>query len=200
MANVGDTLVFTWGGVHNVYIAPSNSCNNLASGTDLGSSSPVRYTVQAEDEGGIVFACEVPGHCQAGMLLPVNVGQTSSNESAGTTSDPSCEDDNESCEAWADAGECEGNPDYMLENCAMACDACVEAATSAPTRKSTERPTKKPTESPREGPTTKPTMLRFILLALMAAAVHRAAQAWSRRWPRVHARVRTICPKRGSRS
>ena len=123
-ANVGDTLLFTWGGVHNVYIAPSNSCNNLSSGTDLGASSPVRYTVQAEDEGGIVFACEVPGHCQAGMLLPVNVGQTSSNESAGTTSDPSCEDDNESCEAWADAGECEGNPDYMLTNCASSCDAC----------------------------------------------------------------------------
>ena len=123
-ANVGDTLLFTWGGVHNVYIAPSNSCNNLSSGTDLGASSPVRYTVQAEDEGGIVFACEVPGHCQAGMLLPVNVGQTSSNESAGTTSDPSCEDGNESCEAWADAGECEGNPDYMLTNCASSCDAC----------------------------------------------------------------------------
>ena len=123
-ANVGDTLLFTWGGFHNVYIAPSNSCNNLSSGTDLGASSPVRYTVQAEDEGGIVFACEVPGHCQAGMLLPVNVGQTSSNESAGTTSDPSCEDDNESCEAWADAGECEGNPDYMLTNCASSCDAC----------------------------------------------------------------------------
>ena len=123
-ANVGDTLLFTWGGVHNVYIAPSNSCNNLSSGTDLGASSPVRYTVQTEDEGGIVFACEVPGHCQAGMLLPVNVGQTSSNESAGTTSDPSCEDDNESCEAWADAGECEGNPDYMLTNCASSCDAC----------------------------------------------------------------------------
>ena len=123
-ANVGDTLLFTWGGFHNVYIAPSNSCNNLSSGTDLGASSPVRYTVQTEDEGGIVFACEVPGHCQAGMLLPVNVGQTSSNESAGTTSDPSCEDDNESCEAWADAGECEGNPDYMLTNCASSCDAC----------------------------------------------------------------------------
>ena len=123
-ANVGDTLLFTWGGFHNVYIAPSNSCNNLSSGTDLGASSPVRYTVQAEDEGGIVFACEVPGHCQAGMLLPVNVGQTSSNESAGTTSDPSCEDGNESCEAWADAGECEGNPDYMLTNCASSCDAC----------------------------------------------------------------------------
>ena len=123
-ANVGDTLLFTWGGFHNVYIAPSNSCNNLASGANLGASSPVRYTVQAGDEGGIVFACEVPGHCQAGMLLPVNVGQTSSNESAGTTSDPSCEDGNESCEAWADAGECEGNPDYMLTNCASSCDAC----------------------------------------------------------------------------
>ena len=123
-ANVGDTLVFSWTMFHNVYIAPSNSCDDLAVGTNLGDVSPVRYTVKAEDEGGIVFACEVPGHCQAGMLLPVNVGQTSSNESAGTTSDPSCEDGNESCEAWADAGECEGNPDYMLTNCASSCDAC----------------------------------------------------------------------------
>ena len=123
-ANVGDTLVFTWGGVHNVYIAPSNSCNNLASGANLGASSPVRYTVQAGDEGGIVFACEVPGHCQAGMLLPVDVGQSSSNEGSGATPDPSCQDGNEFCEAWATAGECDVNPTYMLTNCAWSCDEC----------------------------------------------------------------------------
>ena len=123
-ANVGDTLVFSWTMFHNVYIAPSNSCDDLAVGTNLGDVSPVRYTVKAEDEGGIVFACEVPGHCQAGMLLPVDVGQSSSNEGSGATPDPSCQDGNEFCEAWATAGECDVNPTYMLTNCAWSCDEC----------------------------------------------------------------------------
>ena len=156
-AAVGDTLVFQWDRFHNVFITPSQNCDDLATGSFLGDSSPVLYTIKGEDEGTMVFACGVPGHCLAGHMLSVNVTQT---EHTASTSDPSCEDANDDCEFWASDGECEGNPDYMLENCAMACDACVERASSAPTRKSTERPTKKPTESPREGPTTKPTMLR----------------------------------------
>ena len=88
-----------------------------------------------EDGNGSCEAWAAAGECERNPAYMVTncarscnecvvVGQTSSNESAGTTSDPSCEDDNESCEAWADAGECEGNPDYMLTNCASSCDAC----------------------------------------------------------------------------
>ena len=122
-ANIGDTLVFRWEGFHNVYIAPSNSCDSLASGINLGASSPVRYTVQAGDEGGIVFACEVPGHCQAGMLLPVDVGQTGAplTESINATT---CEDREGDCGGWASLGECERNPSYMLSSCTRACGAC----------------------------------------------------------------------------
>ena len=122
-ANIGDTLVFRWEGFHNVYIAPSNSCDSLASGSNLGASSPVRYTVQAGDEGGIVFACEVPGHCQAGMLLSVDVGQTGAplTESINATT---CEDREGDCGGWASLGECERNPSYMLSSCTRACGAC----------------------------------------------------------------------------
>jgi len=41
---------------------------------------------------------------------------------------PSCEDGNESCEAWATAGECEVNPTFMLTNCARSCNTCESAA------------------------------------------------------------------------
>uniref|UniRef100_A0A7S4AYU3 Fe2OG dioxygenase domain-containing protein n=1 Tax=Chrysotila carterae TaxID=13221 RepID=A0A7S4AYU3_CHRCT len=36
-----------------------------------------------------------------------------------------CEDANENCKLWADSGECDANPSYMLQHCTVACDACA---------------------------------------------------------------------------
>lgn len=35
-----------------------------------------------------------------------------------------CNDEYNSCKAWADNGECEANPDFMLQNCPNSCRAC----------------------------------------------------------------------------
>lgn len=35
-----------------------------------------------------------------------------------------CQDENQSCPEWADAGECNNNPNYMLTSCARSCGSC----------------------------------------------------------------------------
>jgi len=42
----------------------------------------------------------------------------------GDVSNP-CTDLNESCPDWAWSGECEANPDFMEENCALSCELCT---------------------------------------------------------------------------
>merc|ERR1719384_1869646 len=37
----------------------------------------------------------------------------------------SCSDDNPSCEFWANSGECERNPAFMLANCRLSCGVCT---------------------------------------------------------------------------
>ncbi|XP_077982474.1 uncharacterized protein LOC144437416 [Glandiceps talaboti] len=51
-----------------------------------------------------------------------------------------CIDKNESCKGWANIGECEKNPDYMLPNCAKSCkpecdtdDECIDSHDSCAT-------------------------------------------------------------------
>uniref|UniRef100_A0A061QZX7 procollagen-proline 4-dioxygenase n=1 Tax=Tetraselmis sp. GSL018 TaxID=582737 RepID=A0A061QZX7_9CHLO len=41
-----------------------------------------------------------------------------------THGEPECEDADENCPGWAEAGECEKNPAYMLEACKMSCNKC----------------------------------------------------------------------------
>ena len=36
-----------------------------------------------------------------------------------------CTDDDENCSGWADVGECEINPDYMMDHCRLSCDICI---------------------------------------------------------------------------
>lgn len=40
-----------------------------------------------------------------------------------------CTDKHENCEEWADGGECTKNPAYMLETCALSCNACGKKGT-----------------------------------------------------------------------
>mmetsp|Transcript_13067 Transcript_13067/g.24006 ORF Transcript_13067/g.24006 Transcript_13067/m.24006 type:complete len:501 (+) Transcript_13067:57-1559(+) len=37
-----------------------------------------------------------------------------------------CEDKEPDCKGWASMGECEKNPNYMINNCAISCDSCPE--------------------------------------------------------------------------
>ena len=74
-ARVGDTIVFEWSGPisHSVAIINPNRSCDFENSAELGVESPVRYTIQAEDVGVLRFACSVPGHCRAGMVLSVSV-------------------------------------------------------------------------------------------------------------------------------
>lgn len=38
--------------------------------------------------------------------------------------DPSCVDIHESCDRWAESGECTSNPGWMLLNCPVSCNNC----------------------------------------------------------------------------
>jgi hypothetical protein len=40
-----------------------------------------------------------------------------------------CEDTHEQCRSWAQTGECEKNPRYMLQSCTSACGSCAEKQT-----------------------------------------------------------------------
>ena len=37
---------------------------------------------------------------------------------------PGCVDSDGNCEAWAESGECDRNPDYMRSACAASCGSC----------------------------------------------------------------------------
>ncbi|KAL3922111.1 MAG: hypothetical protein SGILL_002379 [Bacillariaceae sp.] len=74
--NVGDTLTFNMGAGHNVFIHPSQSCDQ----TDaifVGDQAATSYTFKPEDgtsEGNpMFFACDVGPHCDLGMQIVVNV-------------------------------------------------------------------------------------------------------------------------------
>ncbi|KAK9807375.1 hypothetical protein WJX73_008921 [Symbiochloris irregularis] len=71
---VGGSLQFAWErGQHNVVQIDSASCNALAHGNVLAGLAQTSYSYIATTPGSQYFACSVPGHCSAGMLLRVNV-------------------------------------------------------------------------------------------------------------------------------
>lgn len=39
---------------------------------------------------------------------------------------PHCEDKENDCNQWADLGECEANPKFMLVNCPVSCKSCPD--------------------------------------------------------------------------
>lgn len=40
---------------------------------------------------------------------------------------PGCEDEEEECAEWAKLGECEANPNYMLQKCQKSCGTCADS-------------------------------------------------------------------------
>lgn len=90
--NVGDSITFTMGPGHNVYIHPSGSCDQ----TDriFVGDETVTYIFKEEDaspEGKpMFFACDVGSHCDLGMQIAVNVfTQGGGGSSSGSQNPPS---------------------------------------------------------------------------------------------------------------
>merc|ERR1711865_1136907 len=69
-ASVGDTVTFSWSGGHNVFLHPTNACDD-AGATEVSSSSPAIYTFT--EAGSFTFACQVGQHCGNGQILTFTV-------------------------------------------------------------------------------------------------------------------------------
>lgn len=71
---------------------------------------------------------------QAALREQASAEQASAKQTAATAAaDASaCEDSNDSCGAWAEAGECDNNPGFMRGNCARSCRQCTPPPTSGP--------------------------------------------------------------------
>lgn len=93
-AAAGDTLIFRWKSLHNVFIMPN--CDGTGEhkwdkftcppadgvwGVDLGQDSPVAYTIPEDTKDGdyLCFVCEIPGHCSAGQHSTVRINNGVSN-------------------------------------------------------------------------------------------------------------------------
>jgi len=68
-------------------------------------------------------------------ILPPKRRKKRNNKHSTTTNNSKNDDDsavvkdlNENCQGWAEQGECEANPGYMLENCAASCSTTEEDA------------------------------------------------------------------------
>ncbi|XP_076913921.1 mavicyanin-like [Bidens hawaiensis] len=82
--NVGDTLLFNYGGSHGVDVVSKSDYDNCATGNAIDSYTGGTTTVQLKQPGPMYFTCPTFGHCSTGMKLAINVVSTSS-DSPGTT-------------------------------------------------------------------------------------------------------------------
>jgi len=74
------------------------------------------------EEGALASAAK------AAAAEPTVAAQAEGNADAG--GDFVCRNEHESCDSWAQAGECDANPQYMRANCAISCDTCEEMRTA----------------------------------------------------------------------
>ena len=70
-ANIGDTVVFSWSGSHNVYWHPTGTCDEAGAVQVDSGSSPATWT--ATEAGTFTFACDVGDHCEWGQVVTVTV-------------------------------------------------------------------------------------------------------------------------------
>lgn len=77
MAEVGDMMVFSWMGTHNVWQIPSGTCPSaFAEGpgvTEIAGVSVNTASVTFVAPGTFWYACGIGSHCSGGMLIKVTV-------------------------------------------------------------------------------------------------------------------------------
>ncbi|CAG8730931.1 16265_t:CDS:2 [Gigaspora margarita] len=95
-ANVGDNIVFMWGGgKHSVLLSspPTGNCTPMpgtppiAAAVDTAQAKNVTFAVTANMGAKAWWICGVPGHCQGGMfgVLTINGGAASNSTTGGAT-------------------------------------------------------------------------------------------------------------------
>lgn len=78
-ANVGDTLVFTWQGNHDVYELPAGETTcptDFSAATLRGSATDSPLSILLSEAGTRTFACGVGGHCELGQIVTATVGNS----------------------------------------------------------------------------------------------------------------------------
>jgi hypothetical protein len=71
---LGDSIIFVWNGVSNVYIHPSGNCSEEGS-IFVGNESGTVYTFESTNNPkNITFASQIGAHCEKGQILQVAVG------------------------------------------------------------------------------------------------------------------------------
>ena len=77
---VGDTIVFQWAGIHNVYIHTSGLCvidGDLQSRILIAESTGQPYVIPDYFAGrSLFFVCEIGQHCENGLHVTINVNGT----------------------------------------------------------------------------------------------------------------------------
>ena len=147
--NVGDTLVFNWGGFHNVYIHPTGDCTETDR-IEVGTASGASYTFTEADVGDLEFVCDVGTHCENGMRITITVVSTVNtpltvSPSAATTS-PS--------------GALDGAPSIAptLTSSAIPSGLVATVPSEGPSSVPSTTPTQDPTSDPILVPTSAPTL------------------------------------------
>ncbi|KAJ8032265.1 hypothetical protein HOLleu_25746 [Holothuria leucospilota] len=100
--------------------------NDIDTREELASYDPTLYGLLRE-----AFPCmnNIVDRCQnqdliASQPLQMNCGGTTTGGTGGTGTNNNCVDNNQYCRDWANRGECQRNPGYMLINCALSCNQC----------------------------------------------------------------------------
>ncbi|MCO5558068.1 hypothetical protein L7F22_011644 [Adiantum nelumboides] len=81
----GDSLVFSYGGLHSVVQVSENDYNTCSTANALSTGTGGNTVVKLENQQTYYFICGVATHCGSGMQLTVTVGGDSSSPSTETT-------------------------------------------------------------------------------------------------------------------
>ena len=77
---------------------------------------------------GVIDCDSVCNNNNDGTVVPCKQNSPCENEEQFCNYAVECRDYNKDCNYWANNGECDNNPDYMLENCPLACGECFESS------------------------------------------------------------------------
>ncbi|CAH1257391.1 ASTL [Branchiostoma lanceolatum] len=113
---------------------PSGCASNGADawGTDVytddsGICTAAIHAGKLTNSGGSVTVYRWPGQSSYQGSTQNGI-QTQDYDAWGSSfafeAEPVCEDEHASCSHWADIGECQANPNYMLNHCQLSCGVC----------------------------------------------------------------------------
>ncbi|CAH8334758.1 unnamed protein product [Eruca vesicaria subsp. sativa] len=80
---VGDTIVFNYGAGHTVDEVSESDYKSCTLGNSISSDSSGTTSIVLKKAGSHYFICAIPGHCDGGMKLSVNVGAAASSDGGG---------------------------------------------------------------------------------------------------------------------